>query len=517
MVARPIYITLRFLRKIKFMPNVTLKFCGGVGSVTGANFLLEVDSNPDAEAGRGAGSKRRLKILIDCGMVQGSSFADAENRQAFLYDPASIDFLLVTHAHIDHIGRIPKLVASGFRGKILSTPETHALTQLMLEDALKLIEDECRKTGELPLYEHKDVLETLALWGDIPYHQTYTLADGLTVFPKDAGHILGSAMFEITQTADQRGFTRQNFSTEKLRWASADQRRTDMEKQVMKIVFTGDLGNSPTPILRDTEAITDADYLVMESVYGDRNHEDSQSRRVHLKEVILETIRRKGTLIIPIFSLEKTQVFLYELHELEEAREIPAIPVFLDSPLAIEVTKVYHAMRNNWNVSALAEEGDIFKFPRLKYTSHSEESKAILNVPAPKIILAGSGMSNGGRIIHHEANYLPGSQNTILFVGYQAVGSLGRQIQDGAKEVHINGQKVAVRAHVETISGYSSHKDSDHLIQFVETAAKGNPRLKVFAVMGEPKSALFLVQRLRDYLGVEAVHPELGETVTLEM
>src|SRR3989338_5705267 len=466
--------------------NTYLTFCGGVGSVTGANFLLEVDVNPDAEAGRGADQKRRLKILIDCGLVQGSRFADEENRKPFAYEPSTIDFLLVTHAHIDHIGRIPKLVADGFKGKILSTPETHALTRLMLEDALKLIEEECRQTGTLPLYEHKDVSGALALWGDIPYHETYALAEGLTVYPKDAGHILGSAMYEIT------------FNTEQTR--------------KRKIVFTGDLGNSPTPILKDTESLTDADYLVMESVYGDRNHEDIESRRTHFKEVILETIKRKGTLIVPIFSLEKTQVFLYELHELEEAHEIPIVPVFLDSPLAIEVTKIYHAMKSNWNASALAEDGDIFRFPRLKYTPHSEESKAILHVPAPKIILAGSGMSNGGRILHHEINYLQSSQNTILFVGYQAAGTLGRQIQDGAKEVHINGQKVTVRAHVETISGYSSHKDSDHLVEFVASAAKGNPRLKVFVVMGEPKSALFLVQHLRDYVGVNAVHPELGES-----
>ncbi len=450
-----------------------LSFFGGVGSVTGANFLLE-------SAGK--------KILIDCGMVQGSHFADEENHKPFAYDPASIDFLLVTHAHIDHIGRIPKLVAAGFRGRILSTPETHAITRLMFEDALKLMEDECRRTGGTPLYEQKDATAALALWDNIPYHKTYALAEGLSVYSKDAGHILGSAMYEIT------------FPT---------------TVGVRKIVFTGDLGNSPTPILRDTEAITDADYLVMESVYGDRNHEDKESRRTHLKDVVARTVARKGTLIIPTFSLEKTQVLLYEFHKLEQAHQIPIVPVFLDSPLAIEVTKVYQDMRQNFNHEAFSEDvtSDIFRFPRLKFTPRSEESKAILHVSPPKIILAGSGMSHGGRIMHHEVNYLPGAQNTILFVGYQAAGSLGRQIQDGAKEVNINGQTVPVRAHVESISGYSSHKDSDHLVQFVESTAKTVK--KVFAVMGEPKSALFLVQRLRDEVGVEATHPELGDTVIL--
>ncbi len=469
--------------------NPTLTFCGGVGSVTGANFLLE------------AGGK---KILIDCGMVQGSRFADEENRKPFPYEPSSIDFLFVTHAHIDHIGRIPKLVADGFHGKILSTPETHALAALMFEDALKLIEEECRTMGTLPLYEHRDVAAALGLWGDIPYHQTMTLAEGVSVVPKDAGHILGSAMYEISF-----------FSSPPARGGDRGVVGGDQVKR--KIVFTGDLGNSPTPILKDTEAITDADYLVMESVYGDRNHEDRAARRLHLKDVIIETVKRKGTLIIPTFSLEKTQVLLYEFHKLEEAREIPIVPVFLDSPLAIEVTKIYKTMRQDFNDKAMAEgtaDGDIFKFPRLKYTAHSEESKAILSVPPPKIILAGSGMSNGGRILHHEINYLPDPKNTILFVGYQAAGTLGREIQEGANEVTINGQRVPVRAHVETISGYSSHKDSDHLIEFVETSSA--TLKKVFVVMGEPRSALFLVQRLRDYLGVNAVHPEAGERVVLE-
>ncbi|MSU55182.1 MAG: MBL fold metallo-hydrolase [Candidatus Taylorbacteria bacterium] len=457
------------------MSNSTaLTFCGGVGSVTGANFLLETSGK---------------KILIDCGMVQGSRFADEENRRSFLYDPSTIDFLLVTHAHIDHIGRIPRLVAGGFKGKIHSTPETHALVSIMLEDALKLIEDECRQNGTLPLYERRDVSATLALWSDIPYHENRQLVEGVSVYLKDAGHVLGSAMYEIS-------FLDSDFETR-------------------KIVFTGDLGNSPTPLLKDTETITDADYLVMESVYGDRNHEDRDSRRKHLKDVIVETANRKGTLVIPTFSLEKTQTLLYEFHELEEQHAIPSLPVFLDSPLAIEITKVYQSMKKDFNSAALSEGPNIFKFPRLKHVVHSEESKAILHVPPPKIVIAGSGMSNGGRVLHHEINYLPGAQNTLLLVGYQAAGTLGRQLQDGVKEVHINGQKVSVRAHIETISGYSSHKDSDHLVEFVETAAKSNPKIKVFAVMGEPKSALFLVQRLREYLGVEARHPELGERVEL--
>ncbi|MSR78559.1 MAG: MBL fold metallo-hydrolase [Candidatus Taylorbacteria bacterium] len=451
----------------------SLKFCGGVGSVTGANFLLRT------------GGKN---ILIDCGLVQGSHFADEENRKPFVYDPASIDFLLITHAHIDHIGRIPRLVADGFNGKILSTPETQALVKLMFDDALKIIENECRENGTLPLYEHKDVVATLELWSSVNYHENRVLFEGVSIFPMDAGHVLGSAMYEIS-----------------FKNASGDSR---------KIVFTGDLGNSPTPLLKDTEELPEVDYLVMESVYGDRNHEDRELRQHRLQDVIISTAKRKGTLVIPTFSLEKTQTLLYEFHELEEKHSIPVLPVFLDSPLAIEITNVYQRMRSGFNSSALFEGPNIFKFPRLKHIVHSEESKAVLHVPPPKIVIAGSGMSNGGRVLHHEINYLPGSQNTLLLVGYQSAGTLGRQIQDGAKEVSINGQKVSVRAHIETISGYSSHKDSDHLVAFVEPSAK--KLKKVFVVMGEPKSALFLVQRLRDYVGVNAVHPELGEEVVLD-
>ncbi len=451
------------------MNHARLTFCGGTGSVTGANFLLEA-----------AG----LKILVDCGLVQGSRFAEEENRKPFPYDPGLIDYLLVTHAHIDHIGRIPRLVAAGFKGKIYSTPETRALAPLMFTDALRLMAEEAGESGTAPLYNEKDVSSALASWHDAPYHQALELAPEASVYPKDAGHILGSAMYEITFPA----------------YSSA-----------RKIVFTGDLGNSPTPILRDTEKIVDADYLVMESVYGDRNHENREARRARLKDVITEAAARKGALVIPTFSLEKTQVLLYELHTLEESHEIPTLPVFLDSPLAIEVTKVYEKMRQDFNDKALAEEahGDIFRFPRLKFTPRPDESKEILNTAAPKIILAGSGMSNGGRVLHHERNYLPGPENTLLLVGFQAAGTLGRQIQDGAKEVMIEGAHVPVRAHVETISGYSSHKDTDHLVEFVEHTAE--KLKKVFVVMGEPKSSMFLAQRLRDYLGVEAVHPALGD------
>jgi metallo-beta-lactamase family protein len=451
--------------------NLSLTFCGGTGSVTGANFLLESD---------------QTKIIVDCGLEQGTSVADTFNHRPFSYKPSEINILLVTHAHIDHVGRIPKLVKDGFKGTIYSTPETRELSLLMLEDALKLTTQEAERKDEKPLYNADDMRKAFTLWKTIPYHNTTRIAPDFEVYLKDAGHVLGSAMYEVLYNGK-------------------------------KIVFTGDLGNSPTPLLKDTEDITDADYLIMESVYGDRNHEPKEHRRGKLEDVIEETILKKGVLMIPSFSLEKTQVILYELNDLIEEGRISSIPVYIDSPLAIKITEIYKRYPVDFNpvTRALIKKGDdIFNFPRLHFTETSEESKSILHTPNPKIIIAGSGMSNGGRIMHHEVNYLPHPQNTLLLVGYQAVNSVGRHIRDGAKEVNILGHKVPVRARVDHIDGYSSHKDSDHLFAFAENTA-GTVK-KIFVAMGEPKSSMFLVQRFRDYLGLNAFAPSEGEKVILE-
>ncbi len=458
--------------------HLTLKFCGGVGSVTGANFLLQGE---------------KASILVDCGLEQGTHEAADFNKSSFPYKPADMDALLITHAHMDHIGRVPKLVKDGFRGVIYSTPETKRLAEFMLDDALKLTQHEASRTKQPPLYEEKDVHEALSLWQTIPYHHSKEIMPGYSVYLKDAGHVLGSSMYELTYTAEQ----------------AAGEKPT-------KIVFTGDLGNSPTPLLRDTEDITDADYIVMESVYGDRNHEEREVRLAKLTAAIKENTVKGGVLMMPIFSLEKTQEILFEIHKLMETHQVPRVPIYMDSPLAERLTEVYEVMTENLNEAAQAEihKGHhIFSFPSLHVVSTADESKAIAHSPSPKIIMAGSGMSTGGRIQHHEMHYLADPKNTIVFIGYQAVGTLGRTIQEGAKEVEILGTKIHVRAKIEQIDGYSSHKDSDHLIEFVDKAAAQVK--KVFVVMGETKASLFLAQRLRDYLGVDAVHPEEGDTVNL--
>lgn len=452
--------------------KTTLSFFGGVGSVTGANFLLQGE---------------QTRLLVDCGLIQGEKFAHEANREPFAYAPSSIDYLLVTHAHIDHIGRIPKLVKDGFQGKIFSTPQTLDLSRLMLPDAFSVLRSETPQ-GEEPIYNERDIEKAFSLWEGVPYHQPFPVGE-FRVVMKDSGHILGSAMFEIRHQEGERA-----------------------------IVFTGDLGNSPTPLLKEAETITDASYVVLESVYGDRNHEGGERRKERLAEVIHASAKRGGVLLIPCFSLEKTQVLLYEMDDLLAQGKIPNFSTFLDSPLAIKVTDVYRRYTGFFNEEAkarLQKGNDIFSFPNLRITMDSRASSEILRAPSPKIIIAGSGMSAGGRILDHEQRYLGDPRNTILFIGYQAIGSLGRQIQEGVKNIRINHEDITVRARIETITGYSSHMDSDHLLEFASKDAEVAE--KIFVVMGEPKSALFLAQRIQNYLGIDTFVPELGTRVEIEL
>jgi metallo-beta-lactamase family protein len=449
--------------------ELKVTFCSGAGTVTGSNFLLE---------GNGK------KFLIDCGLIQGEKLADDLNWVPFPYDASTIDILFITHGHIDHIGRIPKLISEGFRGRIISTVPTKEITEVMLADTAHLLAKDTEHELD-KIYSTENIKIAMDLWETLEYHHVLNVDHGFQFSYYDAGHILGSGMLQIVYNGK-------------------------------KIVFTGDLGNSPSPLLPDTEVLTDVDYLFMESVYGDRNHEDRDARKDKLAQVINDNFKRGGTLVVPTFSLERTQELLYEIDSMLTKGVIPKMPIFLDSPLAIHLTTIYTKYENYFNAEAkriVATGDNIFDFPGLRETLETQESKEILKTVNPKMIIAGSGMSNGGRIIHHEKNYLPDANNTLLLTGYQSVGTLGRAISDGAKNVRILGEDITIAAHVEMISGYSGHKDSDHLVEFVSHMA---PKLsKVFVIMGEPKSALFLSQKLRDNLGVDTHTPDAGEQVRL--
>lgn len=460
--------------------------------MTGANFLLEIPPS-----GPGAGG---AKILVDCGLVQGEKVAEALNYEPFGYDPASIQALFVTHAHLDHVGRIPKLVKEGFKGVIYSTSQTRDLARLVLEDAAGIIAAEAKGEGRRPVFDLEDVQEAFLPWKTVNYHEPFRVNGGLSVVLKDAGHILGSSMFEFTVHGAGNG------------------------AEGARVLFTGDLGNSPHPLLRDTEPVGgNVDYLIMESVYGDRNHESRDDRMDKLAEVVNETMKRGGTLVIPAFALDRSQVILYELNSLVRDKKIPSVPVFFDSPMAEKATAVYAAATGLFNDAAnrsMAAGSNPFAFPHLKFVENQLESRMVDRLKQAKIIMAGSGMSVGGRVISHEAHYLSDSKSTILLVGYQSAGSLGRELADGAKKARIRGADVPVRARIETLYGFSAHKDGDHLVEFAATAAdsSGRSRLKrVFVVMGEPGAEMHLAQRLNDELDAHAIVPERGKSYVLEI
>jgi metallo-beta-lactamase family protein len=454
-----------------------LTFCGGAGVVTGANYLLEI-----ADASRPGGVR---KILIDCGLAQGSHFLEALNYEPFPFNPAEISEVFVTHAHIDHTGRLAKLVRDGFTGTVYSTPPTRDFAELLLLDSQHILEAEAEKIGRVPLYEERHIGDLMLKWKGVQYHEPIKLGEGIMVRLYSAGHILGSASIYI-------------------------------EAEGKSIVFSGDLGNQPAPLIGPAECPTKADYCVMESAYGDRNHEDLTNRYQKLERVALETIREGGVLMIPAFALERTQILLLELHQMLEKRQLPRVPIFIDSPLAIKLTSIYNLYRAYLRpelANHFTSMDQLFRFPGLRMTATVDDSKAINRAPNPKIIIAGSGMSNAGRILHHEVRYLGDPKNTLLIFGYQAEGSLGRRLLDGVKVVHILGQEIHVRAHIKAIGGYSAHADQSQLMQWVRPLA-GNVK-KVFLVQGEGRAAAVLAGKITEELGIPAEVPAPGESLTL--
>jgi metallo-beta-lactamase family protein len=446
-----------------------LTFHGGTGEATGANYILESGG---------------VRIMIDCGLHQGGHYADKENFESFAYDPKSITAVFITHSHLDHIGRLPSLVKAGFKGTIYATPATKDFADLMLYDSEHLLLSEAEREKKEPLYNDDDITAVLAQWQKLRYH-TPVIVGPFTVELYDAGHILGSAFIIV-------------------------------KAEGKTIAFSGDLGNSPAPIIKPTEALPEVDYCLIESTYGDRVHEDVAERRDLLERAIEDTVAAGGTLMIPTFAMERTQDLLFFLHQLFEQGRIPIVPVFIDSPLAIKLTAVYEKYESYFNkdVQILERGGDdILNFPELQLTLTTEQSKRINDIKPPKIIMAGAGMSNGGRILHHEIRYLPDPRSTILFVGYQAEDSLGRRILEGAPEVSIFGTTVPVRCKKVNIPGFSAHADQPHLLSWLRTS-RGTLK-KVFVVQGEQASSEVLAAKIRDDLAIASEVPTLGEEVEL--
>ena len=469
-------------------------FLGATKTVTGSNFLVEA-------AGK--------KFLVDCGMYQGKAEDEWENSAPFAYDVHDIDFMLLTHAHIDHSGRIPKLYKEGYRNPIYATKATCELCSIMLPDSGHIQEMEIEwknrkrvRKGldpEPPLYTAEEATKCLEIFSPIKYDEIIDISDKIQVRFNDAGHMLGSAIIEI--------------------WAEEDVKTT-------KAVFTGDLGNNDIPLLSSPTMIDDADYLVMESTYGGRLHNRNDDKAEMFLNIVSETLDKGGTVVIPSFAVGRTQEILYELNNLKDIRTdeefrkkyetLMRVPVYVDSPLAISATEIF---KDNMDIfdeetQEIMRSGDNpLEFPGLQFTKTAEESKELNEKNESSIIISASGMCEVGRIKHHLKHNLWNPNSTILFVGYQAPGTLGRKIVDGAKKVKIFGEEIAVNARIEYIEGYSGHADQEWLLNFVYSFLR-KPKT-IFLVHGEPEGQVILKQKLQGTTQIPVIIPEYGEEYEL--
>ena len=470
-------------------------FCGATKTVTGSNFLVE-----------GAGKK----FLVDCGLYQGGAKDEIKNEEPFPYDINEIDFMLLTHAHIDHSGRIPKLYKEGYRNPIYATNATCDLCAIMLPDSGHIQETETEwknrkriRRGEeelVPIYDAETAAKSLELFKGEPYNQIIELDDDIHVRFNDAGHMLGSSIIEI--------WIRENGENK-------------------KIVFSGDLGNNDIPLLAEPTIIQDADFLVMESTYGNRLHIKNENKAKTFINIVTDTIKNGGTVVIPSFAVGRTQEILYELNKIKDSEDdspeferkyrlLMNTPVYVDSPLAISATEVFKENMDLFDeeTQELIRRGDNpLEFPGLKFTQTVEESKALNESNESAIIISASGMCEVGRIKHHLKHNIWNPKNTILFVGYQAPGTLGRKIVDGAKTVKIFGEEVAVNARVEYIEGYSGHADQAGLLHFVNSFVK-KPN-HIFLVHGEEESQKALRDKINENFDLPVSIPDYCESFDL--
>jgi metallo-beta-lactamase family protein len=457
-----------------------VEFLGGVRTVTGSATLLEQDS---------------LKWLVDCGMFQGGKELEKRNWKIQPYRAKDISFILLTHAHIDHSGLIPKLVKEGFRGKVICTKATRDLCEVMLQDSGRIQEMEAewqnrkgKRAGKgeaIPLYTAKDAEKSLRCFQPVSYGEIVQLAEGVKVRFQDAGHILGSAIIEI--------------------WVQE-------EGEEKKIVFSGDLGNFDQPIVRDPSIIEEGDVLWLESTYGDRLHKSREETVQELLKIVQEAISHRAKVVIPAFAVERTQDIIYTLGQSIRSGTLPPIPVYIDSPLAISATEIFKKNSDCFDQETqkiLSGGENPLEIPGILYTRTTEESKAINEDPRPGIIVSASGMCDSGRIRHHLKHHLWREESHIVIIGYQAEGTLGRRIVDGAKTVRLFGEEIAVKAHIHTLGGFSAHADRKGLLDWISHLR--NPQMEVLINHGEEKISMGLSQLVSERFHFKTSVPQWRE------
>jgi metallo-beta-lactamase family protein len=456
-----------------------ITFCGAAKTVTGSCHLVE------------AGGR---KILLDCGLFQGSHDVEIRNAQGFPFEPAQVDVVLLSHAHLDHVGRIPLLVKNGFRGEVISTPPTAAIAKVILTDSAHLQVEEAahnaRKAGRHgeeargPLYDVGDVLDSLETFRRrVGYEESIDLGGGVSAVFHDAGHILGSAVIEL-------------------------------RAEGKTLLYSGDLGNRHHPIVRDPSRPPKVDAAIIESTYGDRRHRRLEESVDELKEAVHTVLGRGGNVLIPSFALERTQEVLYELFLMWRNKELPQCKIYLDSPLAIATTRIFARYLPFFDAEGkevFSKRPNPFNFPPLHYAQTTDESRHINSQPEGNIIIAGSGMCTGGRILHHLRHNLWRKEAGVIFVGYQAASTLGREIVEGAKRVRIHGEETVVQAQIWTVNGFSAHADQPLLLDWLgKTEAK-----QVILVHGEPSSLDGFSRAITETLAMETRIPDWKETLAL--
>ena len=451
------------------MTQPTVQFLGAAETVTGSKHLISANGS---------------KVLLDCGMFQGLKALRLRNREGPDFLPSEIDAIVISHAHIDHSGYLPLLVRLGFSGPIYCTPATADLLAILLRDSAYLQEEHAahanrfgysKHTPAVPLYTMEDAEATLPLLSPQMYREPFPVANDMEVVLRCAGHILGSATVDVLIGG----------------------------KKDTRVVYTGDLGRWGRPILKDPTPVTEADVLMVESTYGNRTHrEDPDS---DLARVVADTASNGGAIVIPAFAVGRTQELLWRLKQLEDAGRIPVLPTYIDSPMAINVTDIYrrHPEEHDLEMATMMDEGASPLKPKLFAAARTvQASKKVNALEGPVIIISASGMAGGGRILHHLKTRLPDHRNTVLLTGYQAAGTRGRTIQEGADEVKIHGKMVEVRAKVETVHGLSAHADKDEIIRWLSGFER--PPKKVFAVHGDPEAVEAMVQNIHTQLGWDA-------------